>query len=163
MRRSFVALLAALLLMTAGSCSNGGGGNGSKALNANFDRLTGGQTSFAAFRGKPLVVNFFSSTCVPCQTEMPAFEQIHQELADRVTFVGLDVQDTVAAGQAFVAAVKVTWELGRDPDAAILQSLGGVGLPTTLLADRDGRVVFTHLGALPADELRRELSKRGFA
>src|SRR4051812_29609950 len=96
-----------------------------------------------------MVVNFFSSTCVPCVAEMPALEQVHRQVGDQVTFLGLNVQDTVDGGKAFVESTGVTWELGRDPDAAILQEVvHGVGLPTTVILDAEGRIVFSHLGKL---------------
>ena len=127
-------------------------------LDATFKRFDGTTASFAAYRGKPVVVNFFSSTCLPCQTEMPALEHVHQTLGDQVTFLGMDVQDTVEGGKAFVDTVGITWELGRDPDAAILQgAVGGVGLPTTVVLDRDGRIVFTHLGPLDVAGLTKQL------
>lgn len=126
--------------------------------------MDGTETSFAAYRGRPVVVNFFASTCVPCQTEMPAFEKVHQQLGASVAFVGMDVQDTVDAGRAFVAAVGVSWDIGRDPDASILQQqLGGVGLPTTVILDRDGKVVFSRLGTLDAAKLLDAMRARGFA
>ncbi len=109
-----------------------------------------------------MVVNFFSSTCVPCQTEMPALEQIHRAAGGQVVFLGLDVQDTAESGQAFIQTVGVTWDMGRDPDASILQSLGGTGLPTTVLLDAQGRVVYKHLGALQAGDLDRQLRSHGF-
>jgi thiol-disulfide isomerase/thioredoxin len=153
-----VLVACALLLISA--C--GGGGSSNQALDATFSRFDGSQASFRDYRGKPVVVNFFSSTCVPCQSEMPAFEQIHRTAGDAVTFLGMDVQDTVASGNAFVETVGVTWDLGRDPDASILQSLGGVGLPTTVVLDRDGKIVYKHLGQLDAGELSKQLHDHGF-
>ncbi len=153
-------MLAALALL---GCGGGGGGAGSgKVLDAPFQRLDGaGESSFAAYRGRPAVVNFFSSTCVPCVTEMPALERLHQDLGKKVAFVGIDVQDTVEAGRSFIAAVKVTWDIGRDPLGAIPASLGSTGLPTTVVLDRDGRVVWTHLGSVATADVKAALTKNG--
>ena len=125
-------------------------------------RFDGSQASTRDYRGKPVVVNFFSSTCVPCQTEMPALEQVHRKAGDKVAFLGLDVQDTVASGKAFVESVGVTWDMGRDPDASILQGLGGTALPTTVLLDANGKIVYQHLGTLDVDELDKQLREHGF-
>ena len=90
--------------------------------------------------------------------KLPALEKVHQTLGDQVTFLGMDVQDTVEGGRAFVGTVGITWELGRDPDAAILQGVvGGVGLPTTVVLDRAGKVVFSHLGAVDVGGLTGQL------
>jgi thiol-disulfide isomerase/thioredoxin len=148
-------LLVAVLAMSA---CGGGGGRAGGPLDATFKRFDGTTGTLAEYRGKPVVINFFSSTCIPCQTEMPALEQVHRTLGDQVTFVGLDVQDTAEGGEAFVKTVGITWELGRDPDAAILQGkAGGIGLPTTVVLDREGVVAFKHLGALDVGGLTGEL------
>jgi thiol-disulfide isomerase/thioredoxin len=152
-------LVACALSLVMGACSSG---SGSQTLDASFARFDGSKANVSDYRGKPVVVNFFSSTCVPCQTEMPALEQIHRSTGDKVVFLGLDVQDTVESGEAFLNSVGVTWDLGRDPDASILQSLGGTGLPTTVLLDANGRVVYKHLGALKAGDLDQQLRSHGF-
>jgi thiol-disulfide isomerase/thioredoxin len=147
-----------LLLVCAGAllaCS-GGGGTGTVFL-GRFTGFDGAPREMAAYRGKPVVVNFFASTCTPCVREMPAFQRLHEELGDKVTFVGIDVQETVDAGRPFVEAMKITWELGRDPDGSMLKGAGGIGLPTTLVLDRDGTVVFKHLGEVPDGKLEQQL------
>jgi len=153
-----VSIACALLLVLVGC----GGGSADKTVDASFTRFDGSRASVRDYRGKPVVMNFFSSTCVPCQTEMPALEHIHRTAGDKVAFLGLDVQDTVESGKAFVESVGVTWDMGRDPDASILQSLGGTALPTTVLLDANGRIVYQHLGALQVSDLERQLRQHGF-
>jgi thiol-disulfide isomerase/thioredoxin len=152
-----------LLVICAGamlSCSSGGA---TKPVDASFKRLDGSTASFADYHGKPVVVNFFSSTCVPCVTEMPALERVHQELGAKVAFLGMNVQDTVEAARSFLETVKVTWDIGRDPTGSILQTeANGVGLPTTLLLDPRGIIVFKHLGALDVGQLRQALTDNHF-
>lgn len=160
MRRVVGVSIACALLVVLTACS--GGGSSNKTLDASFTRFDGSQASFRDYRGKPVVVNFFSSTCVPCQTEMPALEQVHRKAGAQIAFLGLDVQDTVASGKAFVESVGVTWDMGRDPDASILQSLGGTALPTTVVLDANGKIVYQHLGKLEVDDLSKQLRQRGF-
>jgi thiol-disulfide isomerase/thioredoxin len=149
--------IAAVALAVLAACSSGGG-NGSEPVDATFKRFDDTTATLASYRGKPVVVNFFSSTCAPCRTEMPALEQVHQTLGDQVTFLGMDVQDTVEGGRAFIDTVGITWELGRDPDGAVLQDLVRVPrLPTTVVLDRDGRIAFTHRGPLDVDGLTGQL------
>ena len=154
-RRCLLVVVAALVIT---ACSSGGRGQGAGPLDATFKRFDGTTGTFAEYRGKPVVMNFFSSTCIPCQTEMPALEKVHQTLGDQVTFLGMDVQDTVEGGKAFVQTVGITWELGRDPAAAILQDeLKAAKLPTTALLDRAGNVVLVHEGPLDVSTLTTQL------
>lgn len=108
----------------------------------------------ASLRGGPVLVNFFSSTCIPCITEMPAFEEVHQELGDEVTFLGLAVADRPADALALVEQTGVTYRTARDADSAVITALRGTMLPTTVLLDADGEIVASHAGALDADQLR---------
>ena len=126
-------------------------------VNGSFEKLYGGQASFEDYRGRPTVVNWFSSTCIPCQTEMPALEQTKQQLADQVAFIGMDVNDTVEAGRAFAEATRVTWDLGRDPNSAIMQEAGGTLLPTTAILDRDGTIIWLHAGAVDTGDVAAQL------
>jgi thiol-disulfide isomerase/thioredoxin len=165
-RRSRTLLLSVLVCVALVACTSAGGGSGRAGgpLDASFFKLDGTQSSFATYRGTPVVVNFFSSTCVPCVTEMPALQKLHEQIGDKVAFLGMDVQDTVPSATAFVATVKVTWDIGRDPDGSILQKqLGGVGMPTTAVLDRDGNVVQKWLGQVDIAELTQVLKDKGFA
>ncbi len=68
----------------------------------------------------------------------------------------------MASGKAFVESVGVTWDMGRDPDASILQRLGGTALPTTVVLDANGKIVYQHLGKLDVDDLSKQLRQHGF-
>ena len=157
-------LFAAVLLAVA-ACSGGDGeaaatGDEVAAASADaasrdtpftyFDGTTG---TLADLEGTPLVVNFFASWCVPCVKEMPEFERVHQELGDRVRFLGLDVRDQLEDGKRIAAQTGVTYDLARDPDGSFLALMKGVVMPTTALVAADGTVVEVHNGALDGEEL----------
>jgi thiol-disulfide isomerase/thioredoxin len=115
--------------------------------------------SVADYAGTPLVVNFFASWCAPCVAEMPAFEDIHQELDDEVAFLGVNLQDSVSKGQDLVDETGVTYDVGRDPDGSLLAGFGGVAMPTTVLVDADGTIVRVLSGETTADELRQAIDE----
>jgi cytochrome c biogenesis protein CcmG, thiol:disulfide interchange protein DsbE len=113
------------------------------------------EVPLSRLRGTPTVVNFFASTCTPCITEMPAFEEVYQELGgDQLAFLGLVVADRPADALALVEQTGVTYPTAQDPDSAVINALGGTVLPTTVLLDADGEIVATANGELDADELR---------
>lgn len=131
-----------------------------KALpTGSFSRLEGGLGSFADYRGKPLVVNFFASWCAPCVAEMPEFEAVHRDLGDRVGFLGVNLQDQVSAGAELVERTGVTYDIARDPKGELAESLGVVGMPSTFLVSSDGRIVKTLNGVVSAGDLRREIEE----
>ncbi|MCC6437011.1 MAG: TlpA family protein disulfide reductase [Acidimicrobiales bacterium] len=181
MRRSFstlvpsLALAGALLLAActgddgaAGGTTSGGGltvggletsdtmpdGN---IAERSFEDFEGEEGTFEDFIGKPMVVNFWGSWCAPCIKEMPDFEAVHQELGERVTFVGVNVQDTVEQAQQMAEATGVTYPLVRDTRNELLSWVGGVSMPTTAFVSADGTVVKVVSKTLSPDELRTEI------
>jgi thiol-disulfide isomerase/thioredoxin len=136
----------------------GGDVTGDPAPATTFSLLDGGTTSLAAYKGKPLVLNFWATTCAPCIKEMPAIESVHRELGDDVTFIGMDVRDSVSGGKEFVRRTGVTYAIGRDPSGGIFESFDAVNLPTTFFIDADGTILDSHTGALTADQLREKIA-----
>jgi thiol-disulfide isomerase/thioredoxin len=125
-----------------------------------FTEFDGTKVTLASLRGTPLVVNFFASTCVPCITEMPALQQVHEQLGAKVQFLGLAVSDRAADAKALVQRTKVTYRTAQDLDASVMTTLQGNFLPTTVLIDAAGKVVATHTGAVSAGDLRSLLASK---
>lgn len=118
-----------------------------------FTTFDGEVVPFASLRGTPVLVNFFASYCTPCIREMPALEAAHQAVGDRVTFLGLALQDRPEEALALVERTGVTYRVGQDPDASVITALSGIVLPTTVLLDADGEVVTAHAGELTEEQL----------
>lgn len=119
-----------------------------------FTNFDGEVELLASLQGEPVLVNFFASTCIPCITEMPALEEVHQELGDQITFLGLALQDRPDDALALVDQTGVTYRVAQDKDASVIQALGGTSLPTTVLMDAEGRIVARHSGQIDAAALR---------
>jgi cytochrome c biogenesis protein CcmG/thiol:disulfide interchange protein DsbE len=111
------------------------------------------------YKGHPLVINFWSSTCAPCVTEMPAFQKVHEQFGDQVAFLGLDTTDAEDSGQAMLDKTKVRYDVGRDPTGDALVSLGGSVLPTTILVSADGTVKLAHGGEFSGDDLTAAITQ----
>jgi cytochrome c biogenesis protein CcmG/thiol:disulfide interchange protein DsbE len=133
--------------------------HGKSVPTADFERFDGTKGTFADYEGTPLVVNFFASWCAPCVREMPDLQQVHSELAGKVTFLGMNNQDRAADGQAIADKAHVTYDLARDPNGDFLSAFGGIVMPTTVFISSDGKVLEVHNGAFSADDLRAEVHK----
>ena len=130
---------------------------------ASYTTWDGEEVPLASVRGTPTVVNFFASTCIPCITEMPAFEEVYQELgaADApVRFLGIAIStDRSDDAQELVDTTGVTYPTAQDKDSSVASALDVTLLPTTVLLDADGEVVRTSSGELSAEELRTLLAE----
>jgi thiol-disulfide isomerase/thioredoxin len=101
-----------------------------------------------------MVVNFWATNCTPCRTEMPAFEQTHQQFGDRVAFLGVDTSESVELGRPFAEQTGVTYDLASDPQGRMISDFRSTLLPTTVLVRADGTVAKIHSGAVSADDLQ---------
>ena len=133
---------------------------GEQVPESTFAKLDGGLGKLPDYRGKPLVVNFFGSWCVPCRKEMPALQSVYEELDGKVAFLGLAISDSEKSAQAFVDEYGVTYDVGRDPSSKLFTQLGVVQMPSTFLISADGTIVAKHAGAITADELRSLLAAK---
>jgi cytochrome c biogenesis protein CcmG, thiol:disulfide interchange protein DsbE len=125
-----------------------------------FQDLGGTTSALGELHGDPVLVNYFASWCVPCKTEMPALEEVHQELGDQVTFLGLAINDRPEDVRRTVDDTGVTYRIGRDVDDRVFTATGALGpLPATVLLDEGGSVVEIHRGELTADDVRSLLAE----
>jgi len=105
--------------------------------------------SLADFRGRPLLLNIWATWCVPCRKEMPALDRL-QVAIDKSQLLVLPL----SIDRKGVPVVKQFYqELGLralgiyvDQSGKASSELGAVGLPTTLLIDRDGREIGRKIG-----------------
>jgi len=118
----------------------------------------GPPVDLAAYRGRPLVVNFWATWCPPCVGEMPDFNAVAAEVEGEVAFLGVDVQDAPRRAEPFIAELGIDYDLAVDPDRELFSEIGGFGMPTTLFVDAEGVVVHRQTGPLDADALRAALA-----
>jgi thiol-disulfide isomerase/thioredoxin len=104
--------------------------------------------------GRPLVVNFWAASCIPCVKEMPAFDQVAAEVGDVVGILGLQLRENAGRGEEMIRLTGVTYPVARDPSGEVFQALGGLALPTTVFVEADGTIALVHTGELSAGELR---------
>lgn len=117
----------------------------------------GTDVTLASLQGKPVVINFWASTCVPCVKEMPLIERVYQELGDTVTFLGVDVFESPDLGREMIARTGVTYQQTVDPTNEVLTTFGGTQLPHTVVLSADGTVAAVHNEAITEDAELREL------
>ena len=115
--------------------------------------------SLADFRGRPLVLNFWASWCVPCRKEMPAFESVASELKGRVEFLGVNEQDTRPGALDLVAKTGVRYPSVVDADGTLMTAYGLRGLPDTAFISADGELLELHVGELDATDLRATIRR----
>jgi len=59
------------------------------------------ERSLRSLRGKPVVVNYWATWCIPCRAEMPRIVAASRRYASSVHFLGVDVEDDAKAAESF--------------------------------------------------------------
>ena len=123
---------------------------GEAAPSVDFHDPEGDDTSLAAFRGKPLLVNLWASWCAPCVKELPTLDRLTAARAANLAVVAIS-QDT--APQNSVAAFLAAHEIGQlgayhDPEMALTSALGVQVMPTSVLYDAEGKEIWRFTGDL---------------
>ena len=119
------------------------------------------QMRLSDLKGKPFIVNFWGSTCPPCQQETPFLTQEWSPLqAKGITLVGIHEEDTESNARAFIQRYGITYPNVQDTLMGQTSIAYGVaGQPTTFFVSSKGIIVAKWLGPLNAQGLKGELAK----
>ena len=104
----------------------------------------------------PIVLNFWASWCEPCIEEMPEFEIVNQELAGRVTFIGINDGESLETAREFADEVTgVSYLVLLDPTKSMTDGpYPLVGRPTTFFIGADGIIKELRVGIVDLETLR---------
>lgn len=116
-----------------------------------------GEKGTIAPAGKPMVINFWFSTCEPCKREMPALSEAATQWGSKVDFIGINPNDTTESAQAFLTKYKITYANYLD-DGDQLAEAGIATLPATFFLDADGKIVSRRAGEITAQDIEDELT-----
>jgi cytochrome c biogenesis protein CcmG/thiol:disulfide interchange protein DsbE len=125
--------------------------------------LAGDRFSSADLAGKPTIVNFWASYCIPsCVDEHPVLLDLAQRYGEEVHLVGVLVNDTPDGARGFLARYgQVSWPTVLNADGGISIDYGVTGPPETFFVDARGGVLARHVGPLTAAVVARELAALG--
>jgi cytochrome c biogenesis protein CcmG, thiol:disulfide interchange protein DsbE len=122
-------------------------------------RLDGGEWSIMNERGKVVLVNFWASWCAPCREETPWLVTLSQRYGAQgllVVGVSMDEERNLSAVREFAAKYRIPYPILWPGDGSPFEKYIA-GLPTSMLADRQGRLAKTYEGRLDEDEVQRAI------
>lgn len=140
-------------------------GGGRAAIDAPAPPIVGTTLDGTAFdlsslRGKPVVINFWASWCVPCRDEFPLLDdKLRQHADDGLAIIGVLFEDQPAAASAFVERFGAGWPTVPDADGGLATAYRVVAPPQTYFVDGAGVIRSIQIGELTDADFERQYSR----
>ncbi|MGD1210668.1 MAG: redoxin family protein [Candidatus Acidiferrales bacterium] len=179
--KSIGLLLFAFLAFTAAGVSGckGGGTSASSSAphaladepNVTFRDLQGNNVPLASLKGKVVLVNFWATWCEPCRGEIPILINLQKEYSGKgFTLLGAAMDEEGAkVVQPYVQSTQ--FNVGGQPQTmnypivlgtdAITDKFGGLlGMPTSFLISRDGKIVKKYMGGINETQIKKDVESQ---
>lgn len=119
--------------------------------------LDGATFHLADLRGRPVIVNFWGPTCVPCRSEFPLFKsKLAEHAADGLVVVGVLMVDPPDPARAFVREFGATWPTVLDPSETFRNAYRVVARPQSYFIDKDGILRAIQIGEVAAVDFEQQ-------
>lgn len=163
-----VALVLALLALLVWRVVHGNAQGVSQALaagkrpaapNFTLPRLDGnGTVQLASLRGKPVVLDFWASWCVPCINESRRLQARYSRYSGRVAFLGVNTKDYAPDARRWMRRHGITYPSVHDGSGSVLSRWGGLPIPKEFFIRADGTVACELIVEEDLDRCLREIA-----
>jgi len=128
------------------------------APDVRLTELSGGApVQLSSLKGRPAVVNFWATWCIPCIQEHASLTAGARANPD-VAFLGVVYEDTAENARGFLASRGSAYPSYSDDDGKGAIAFGVYGVPETFFIDAKGTIVEKYVGPLDGDTLRQKLA-----
>ena len=138
--------------------TQGRGLSGEAAPTFTLKNLAGENIAVEA-KGKPYIINFWATWCPPCQAEIPdlaAFYAAHRETVD---FYAVNLQEEAPAVQKFLTERQAELPVVLDAKGKASTLYGVRAIPTTVVVNAEGTVIYRKTGGVTKAELEDVINK----
>ena len=116
---------------------------------------------FSNYAGKPVVINMWATWCPPCVAELPDFNKVYKEYCGRVQFIMINIEEKeeLSNVKEFIKDNKLSFPVYYDWDYLADFAYGIGYVPTTVIFDSNGEIIYYDAGMLEADDLKTLLDQ----
>lgn len=99
------------------------------------------------YRGKVVLVDFWASWCTPCIRSFPWMNKMLADHGDKgLAVIAINMDQEKILADKFLQRYPNKLTIAFDPEGKVAEQYKLMGLPTSYLVDRNGKVVYRHLG-----------------
>lgn len=122
--------------------------------------LDGQTVSLSDYKGRIVFLNFWATWCVPCEKELPAFQEFQQtQSPDGAAILAVNVQESADQVTGFLTDHNISdLTVLLDSDSSVANSYGIYNLPVTFVIDQNGIVRYPKFGAMTVQDLQGYLT-----
>ena len=118
--------------------------------------LDGQAFDLASLAGRPVLINFWGPSCIPCRDEFPLMKaKLAEHDAEGLAIVGVLTDDPVEPARSFVTQYGATWPTVTDPDKALKSAYRVAGRPQSYFVDRHGVLQAIQIGEMQDADFER--------
>ena len=137
-----------------------------KMLNGKYAKL------YDHLKDGPMIIDFWATWCEPCKKQMRYLDLFHNHFKDlglKVLTINTDTPKSMSKVKPYVRTKGFEFNVAVDPNSQIKKKMKIQQMPTTIIIDQDGTVVYRHKGYVPGDEvgilkaITELLDKKGIA
>ncbi len=137
-------------------------GVGEQAPNFTLTNLDGRPISLSNYRGKVVLINFWTTWCPSCITEMPEYERVYQQYNSEFVVLGINLQESAEHVKSYTLGLGVTFPVLLDRDGKVTTRQYQVtGMPGSFIINREGKIYYRHVGPMNVETLTAKLMALG--
>ena len=109
------------------------------------------------YKDGPLIIDFWATWCVPCKKLMKYLNQYHQEYQNegfKVLMINTDSPRSIGKVKSYIKSQNYKFLVGVDPNKVISKKLNSIVMPTTILINQSGDIVWRHQGYIKGEEIQ---------
>lgn len=128
---------------------------GDKAPDFELVDLDGNKHRLSDYKGQGVFLNFWGTWCPPCKEEMPHMEKQYQDFKDKgVQILAVDIAEPVLKVESFRDQYGLTFPIAIDKNKSVMEVYNIGPLPTTVLIDKDGKIVHIEKRGMSEEVIR---------